>query len=61
MKGTAPIITCDDWGGCSEFAIDWYELGVTNWREFMPGWQYDPYRQDGETFCPDHTPAGDAA
>lgn len=55
MKGTFPIITCDDENGCPEWTLDWYEALAGNWRELMaPGWQYDPYDHDLDQLCPEH-------
>jgi hypothetical protein len=54
MKGTAPIITCDDEDGCTEWDIDYYEMGASNWRELMPGWQYNPYGSGEGIYCREH-------
>lgn len=54
MKGTVPIITCDDEYGCDEWELDHFEMGVMNWRELMQGWKYDPYNSGDDMFCPEH-------
>lgn len=55
MKGTFPIITCDDEDGCDQWTVDWYTALATNWRSLMePGWQYDPYRPADDQLCPQH-------
>lgn len=54
MKGTIPIITCDDEYGCDEWEINHWEMGVMNWRELMQGWKYDPHHSAAEMFCPEH-------
>lgn len=54
MKGTLPIVMCDDEYGCDDYMVDYYEQGATNWRELVPaGWQYDPHRDTA--FCPEHS------
>lgn len=55
MKGTMPIITCDeDSGGCTDWTTDWYEACASNWAELMEGWQYDPYKPAALIYCPSH-------
>lgn len=54
MRGTIPILTCDSEYGCDQWVTDMYELGVTNWRENMPGWTYDPYKDRDAALCPEH-------
>ena len=57
MRGTVPTIHCDDEHGCTEWLVDYYELGVSNWREFMdPEWIFDPYRDKDRAFCGYHAP-----
>lgn len=43
MRGTIAIVTCDDEHGCDEWTVDYHEVGVSNWRELMAGWQFDPF------------------
>lgn len=54
MRGTLPIITCDSEYGCDVWVTDMYELGVTNWREVMRGWAYDPHKDRDTALCPEH-------
>lgn len=54
MRGTMPIITCDDENGCDEWEIDDYTIGAMNWRELLAGWQYNPYESGADIFCPKH-------
>jgi len=54
MKSTVPIVTCDYEDGCDEWMINYYEMGVSNWREFLYGWKYDPYSYNDDAFCPEH-------
>jgi hypothetical protein len=54
MRGTAPIITCDDDNGCDEWEIDYWVMGAMNWRELMPGWCYDPYDSGKDIYCKEH-------
>lgn len=57
-SGTVPIQMCDgdeDALGCDEWMLDHHQMGITDWRAFLNGWQFDP-RAD-RAFCPDHTPA----
>lgn len=62
MKGTAPIIACDDESGCDQWIWDAYTATVDNWRDFLDGWQYDPYDRDLPQLCPQHAPTpGDAS
>lgn len=61
MRGTAPIITCDHEDGCPEWTVDWYEALASNWRELMPGWQYEPRRDTVPHLCPEHASTGGAA
>lgn len=58
MKASIPALFCDDEDGCTEWIPDYYEMGVSNWLDFLDGWQHDPYRDhlDG-TFCADHRTA----
>jgi len=51
MRGTIPIRTCDSEDGCDGWMTDHYAMDVTNWRDLLEGWAFDP-RAD-ETFCPD--------
>lgn len=55
MKGTVPIVTCDHEDGCDEWMIDNWEMGVSNWRDLMPGWTYDPYKDNDDALCPEHS------
>lgn len=58
MKGTFPIITCDDEHGCDQWTLDWYEGLASNWRELMAeGWRYNPHRAAEPHLCPDHAEA----
>jgi hypothetical protein len=60
MKGTMPIVTCDDEYGCTEWEVDYYEVGATNWRALMGHWLYNPYDSNANTYCPEHAKgAGD--
>jgi hypothetical protein len=52
MRGTIPIRTCDSEDGCDRWTVDHYAMDVTNWRDLLDGWAFDP-RAD-ESFCPDH-------
>ena len=55
MNASIPIIMCDDEFGCDEYFIDNYEMGVSNWRTFVPeGWQYDPNDGRKPHLCPEH-------
>lgn len=55
MRGTVPTIHCDDEAGCTEWLVDYYELGVSNWREFMDeDWIFDPYKDRDRAFCAVH-------
>lgn len=55
MKGSFPILVCDHEDGCDQWTLDWYEALASNWRELMvPGWQYEPYRDQVPHLCPDH-------
>lgn len=54
MKATAPIITCDDESGCTEWEIDYYEMTAMNWRELMGEWKYNPYDSTADIYCPYH-------
>lgn len=56
MKATAPIVTCDDESGCTEWEIDYYEICATNWRELMPGWTYNPNDSTADIYCKEHAP-----
>lgn len=51
MRGTYPIVTCDHDSGCTEWMLDQWSACVDNWRDFLDGWQYDPFRYD-EIACP---------
>jgi len=57
MKGTMPIVTCDDEYGCDEWEVDYHQICATNWRELMEGWQYNPYDSAADIFCPEHAKA----
>jgi hypothetical protein len=59
MRGTIPILTCDHEDGCDAWVIDNYELGVTNWRECMRLWVYDPHTDRESALCPEHKTEGD--
>lgn len=61
MKGTVPIVTCDHEDGCDEWMLDHYEMCVDNWKDFLDGWAYDPYRYRDDAFCPEHARADKAA
>jgi hypothetical protein len=55
--GTVPVVMCDSEYGCGEYFLDHYEMGVSNWRAFVPhDWQYDPY-DDKPDLCPEHVNA----
>lgn len=54
MRGTVPILSCDHKDGCDNWVVDNYELGVTNWREVLRGWEYDPYADRDAAYCPEH-------
>lgn len=54
MRGTTPILTCDSEEGCDRWVIDMYELGVSEWRETMRGWIYNPYTDRDIAYCPEH-------
>ena len=57
MRGTIPIVTCDHEDGCDEWMIDHYSMDVSNWRDFLNGWKYDPWTYDDDALCPEHIPA----
>lgn len=40
---TVPVQTCDDEDGCDRWMIDYYALCANNWKDFLDGWQFDPY------------------
>lgn len=54
MKASAPIVTCDDESGCTEWEIDYYEMTAMNWRELMGDWKYNPYDPAADIYCPYH-------
>lgn len=60
MKGTIPVIYCDHEDGCGDWIIDHHAMDVSNWRDFLNGWAYDPAKPD-EALCRFHSPAAVAA
>ena len=54
-SGTIPIQTCDAEEGCDEWMVDHYETGVSNWRDLLAGWSFNPYGPLDSAFCPNHT------
>lgn len=54
--GTVPIQMCDHENGCTEWMVDHYETGATNWRDLLGGWAFDPYKPRDAflAFCPKH-------
>lgn len=62
-RGTYPIVTCDHEDGCDQWMLDEYAATVSNWRDFLGDWQYDPYTYDegpkSPALCPEHRIAED--
>ena len=58
MRATYPIIMCDSEDGCDQWTTDEYTATVSNWQDFLNGWQYDPYDDNLPHLCPDHAPGG---
>lgn len=57
MRGTYPIVTCDHEDGCDQWMLDEYTATVSNWQDFLDGWQYDPIHYDESecpALCPEH-------
>ncbi len=58
-QASLPIVLCDSDDGCTEYFRDDWEMGVSNWRDFVPaGWQYDPYNRMQDDLCPEHRGEG---
>lgn len=50
--GTVPVQMCDSEDGCTEWMLNHYETGATNWKALLDGWTFNP-RSD-RAFCPEH-------
>ncbi|WP_125777175.1 hypothetical protein [Antribacter gilvus] len=61
--GTAPIVMCDDLGGCDQWSVDHYAatthsvngVRITATKR-APGWTRRDIDGMAWDFCPEHTP-----
>jgi hypothetical protein len=61
MKGTMDVLYCDAEEGCGEWMPDYYAMDVSNWRDLLKGWTYNPYQDREAALCRYHSPQAVAA
>lgn len=54
MKGTMAVQYCDSEDGCADWMVDHRAADVSNWRELLGRWSYDP--DEDYALCPYHHP-----